>query len=340
VGPDVRLEGFVETSPFASALHRIEVFGGSGCHSGAALGGMQYGQGQEFLGSYEAVPGLADLDFSIDVLFPGGVEGTSISHVTLTATQVDRGSTSEFSRCLPIDAAGDVASADVPADGNGLVLDDRGVTVSVGSGAAALRRSAGAATGSAGKLFVTRYERAPDENVFVDEVATGFSGTDVTPGAVAPRYWYIADRGLTAAGGATSGTRSFDVCLDPNNVVQLDDMPTVVVVQRNETTGSVWVPHDTTQAPHGDTDYLCASGLTELGAFAFGTPALCGDLNDSGTITASEALLILKSSVGGEQCAGKLCTCDVNASGTISASDALAALKSAITQTAFASCSS
>jgi hypothetical protein len=65
---------------------------------------------------------------------------------------------------------------------------------------------------------------------------------------------------------------------------------------------------------------------------------VCGDLNDSATVTASDALLILKASVGGDQCAEEPCACDLNASGTITAGDALATLKSAVLQETPDSC--
>jgi CSLREA domain-containing protein len=334
----VQLEGFIETPALTSATHRIEVFGGSECHSRSYRGGIRYGQGEQYLGFHEATSGLTDLDFDLDVPLPGGEESASIAYVSLTATRVDRGTTSEFGPCIPIASTDDVASADVPANASGPVLDDRGVAISVAS-SAALRRVASAPNVGAGKLFVTRYEREPDGRVFADEVATGPGGTDVEPNALAARYWYIADRGLTAAGGATS-PRTFDICLDPTGVVSPGALPTTVVVHRNEETDGAWVPHDTTSTQHGDAVYLCVSGLTELGEFAFGTEStvLCGDLNGSGTITASDALLILRASVGGNQCAKEPCVCDVNASGTISASDALATLRSAVTQTALDSC--
>jgi hypothetical protein len=48
----------------------------------------------------------------------------------------------------------------------------------------------------------------------------------------------------------------------------------------------------------------------------------------SRAITASDALVVLRSATGAAQCA--LCVCDVNGSGGITASDALVVLRSAV----------
>jgi hypothetical protein len=55
---------------------------------------------------------------------------------------------------------------------------------------------------------------------------------------------------------------------------------------------------------------------------------ICADANDDREIKASDALFVLRTSVGTATCA--LCVCDVNGSNTISASDALAALRIAV----------
>lgn len=54
----------------------------------------------------------------------------------------------------------------------------------------------------------------------------------------------------------------------------------------------------------------------------------CGDTNDSGTITASDALFALQSAVSAKVC--DLAVCDVNNSGSVTASDALAILTKAV----------
>ncbi|HEY2775598.1 MAG TPA: hypothetical protein VGK20_16275 [Candidatus Binatia bacterium] len=64
----------------------------------------------------------------------------------------------------------------------------------------------------------------------------------------------------------------------------------------------------------------------------------CGDRDNSGTVTASDALGVLKVSVGAAQC--DPCVCDVNHSGTVTASDALVVLKFAVGQPVTLSCNS
>ncbi len=54
----------------------------------------------------------------------------------------------------------------------------------------------------------------------------------------------------------------------------------------------------------------------------------CGDPNDSGTVTATDALFALQSAVSAKVC--DLTVCDVNANGSVAASDALAILKKAV----------
>jgi hypothetical protein len=58
----------------------------------------------------------------------------------------------------------------------------------------------------------------------------------------------------------------------------------------------------------------------------------CGDANRSGTINATDSLLVLRSAVGGIQCNLAPCICDPNASGSITATDALAVLRKSVGQ--------
>jgi len=67
---------------------------------------------------------------------------------------------------------------------------------------------------------------------------------------------------------------------------------------------------------------LCASTA------APGYEQACGDANDDGTITAPDALAILRTAVDLESCAA--CFCDVDASGEIAATDALTTLAFAV----------
>jgi hypothetical protein len=57
-------------------------------------------------------------------------------------------------------------------------------------------------------------------------------------------------------------------------------------------------------------------------------PQLCGDFDDNGSLQTSDALNVLKASVGQKPCA--LCLCDLDGNGSKSATDALIALKSAV----------
>jgi DNA-binding beta-propeller fold protein YncE len=67
-------------------------------------------------------------------------------------------------------------------------------------------------------------------------------------------------------------------------------------------------------------------------------PPICGDVNDSGAVTAVDALAILKASVGGDECQPLVCVCDVAGGGTINATDALQALRIAVGLAVASSC--
>jgi hypothetical protein len=57
----------------------------------------------------------------------------------------------------------------------------------------------------------------------------------------------------------------------------------------------------------------------------------CGDPADpAGEVTAGDALVVLRASVGSVSCAA--CVCDVNGSGDVTAPDALAVLRAAVGQ--------
>jgi hypothetical protein len=65
---------------------------------------------------------------------------------------------------------------------------------------------------------------------------------------------------------------------------------------------------------------------------------LCGDATDDGALTASDALVALRASVGTSQC--ESCVCDVNGSDGVTATDALAVLQAAVGLAAELSCAS
>lgn len=65
-------------------------------------------------------------------------------------------------------------------------------------------------------------------------------------------------------------------------------------------------------------------------------PGTCGDANDDGMVTASDALIALKTAVGQLQCLP--CICDLNATLTITATDALEILRFAVGSLCSLSC--
>jgi len=63
---------------------------------------------------------------------------------------------------------------------------------------------------------------------------------------------------------------------------------------------------------------------------------ICGDPNDDGTVTASDALFALQAAVGSQACA--LSVCDVDAGGSVTASDALRLLQKSVGQPVTLTC--
>lgn len=72
------------------------------------------------------------------------------------------------------------------------------------------------------------------------------------------------------------------------------------------------------------------SGGIEVDHLQLNRCVLCGDANDDVRLTASDALLALKVSVGTSTCA--LCVCDANNSSAVSATDSLLILKKSVGQ--------
>ncbi|HEY2772457.1 MAG TPA: dockerin type I domain-containing protein [Candidatus Binatia bacterium] len=64
----------------------------------------------------------------------------------------------------------------------------------------------------------------------------------------------------------------------------------------------------------------------------------CGDVNGDATVSASDALAILKAAVGGSQCQAQPCVCDASGDGRITAADALVVLRFAVHQPVTLSC--
>jgi hypothetical protein len=76
--------------------------------------------------------------------------------------------------------------------------------------------------------------------------------------------------------------------------------------------------------------------LNSIAAQVLSDP-LCGDASGDASLTASDALLALRTAVGSGTC--ETCRCDVNDSGGINASDALTILRAAVGQAVTLLCS-
>jgi hypothetical protein len=79
---------------------------------------------------------------------------------------------------------------------------------------------------------------------------------------------------------------------------------------------------------------VCSAGICQ------GTPnpvCVCGDANDDGFITATDALIALRAATGSTTCI--LARCDVNASGQVTATDALVLLRRSVDDTVVLDCS-
>ncbi|HYE96561.1 MAG TPA: T9SS type A sorting domain-containing protein [Rubricoccaceae bacterium] len=261
-GTNVRVEGLLLMPAFGEQVYRVEAFSSPQCSRTATRGAWRYGEGEHYLGASEVTTSFGNAAFAFTM--PALPEGDQV--VTLTATGLESHVTSEFSRCLPVVGAEQTARAEIGTDQTGLVLDGHGVAVTVTepAGGAALHG------GEEGTLFVTRYESRPDTSVYADASATSHSGSQVEPSAIAARYWYLADVGLTPDGGHEGSALRYGLCLDPAEVVVPERLGEVVLVQRNDSTGGLWMPLATTRAPHGSGEYLCAEGLAHFGEFSLG----------------------------------------------------------------------
>ena len=79
-----------------------------------------------------------------------------------------------------------------------------------------------------------------------------------------------------------------------------------------------------------------ATGGIEVDHVQLDRCVVCGDTNQDLHVTASDALVALRTSVGTDSC--KLCTCDANNSGGITVADALAALRKSVGTAVTMSC--
>ena len=266
-GGALTVRGFVEAPVLGSADYLVEAFTSPTC-AAALLGGQAYGAGAHYVGVGGGTSSGGYADFTLTL--SGVPAGDRV--LSLTATRLDLGATSEFSRCVPLAGSGQVAQSDVAAGETGPVLDEQSATVAI-SDAGAPKRAAVSAHGG-GTVYLTRYTSGPGSNAFADATASGAAGTEVRPEAVAARYWLLTDRGLTTDGGATSAdAATFDVCLDATDVVAATALDQVVVVRRAAGTQGKWQPHATDRTTHAGRPYLCARGLTRLGELGLGGAA-------------------------------------------------------------------
>jgi trimeric autotransporter adhesin len=81
----------------------------------------------------------------------------------------------------------------------------------------------------------------------------------------------------------------------------------------------------------GDTDWVSGEFCN-----ASCEAVACGDVNDSGTVTTSDALLALRASVGSFACSELVC--DANGNGSVTSSDALLLLRTAVGQSVTLNC--
>jgi len=120
--------------------------------------------------------------------------------------------------------------------------------------------------------------------------------------------WTPTSRFPVAGDFDLSGQSGFDTSLPFPNPVNAN-----ISISKIECTGDVTTTTTTTTTTSSTTTTL---------------PQLCGDFDGNGLLQTSDALNVLKASVGGKPCA--FCICDLDGNGVKSATDALIALRSAV----------
>jgi len=122
-------------------------------------------------------------------------------------------------------------------------------------------------------------------------------------------------------------------CLNPNNTAPCDDGDTCTTASSCDgsgtCTGTAELDCDdddpcTTDTCVGGPEPCSHEPIPDCGAL------LCGDVNQDGSVKASDALAALRTAVGTSDCNGEACVCDVDGGGKVTASDALAILKKAV----------
>ncbi|MFN2427258.1 MAG: hypothetical protein ABR587_12515 [Candidatus Binatia bacterium] len=85
-----------------------------------------------------------------------------------------------------------------------------------------------------------------------------------------------------------------------------------------------------------DDDVTTTTTITTSSTTTTTLPQLCGDFDGNGIVQVSDALNVLRASVGHKPCA--FCICDLDGNGIKSAIDALIALRSAVGITLVVNC--
>lgn len=187
----------------------------------------------------------------------------------------------------------------------------------------AARRFAADGSPLGDQFLVNTYTTAAQEQVAITrapngQFLVGWAGYGVTTGADA------SSRGVYVRPLAADGSPAGDV-IHVNTFVVGEQEDIAVAGLSDDGFVAVW------ESGNQDGDQEGVFGQR------FSSP-LCGDGNGDGSVTATDSLFILSTSVGAAECA--LCTCDANGSGGVTATDALLVLQAAVGQPVSLTCPS
>jgi uncharacterized delta-60 repeat protein len=158
-----------------------------------------------------------------------------------------------------------------------------------------------------------------------DGTATVEVGSDADECARAVRF--IGPKRIVLAGFSSGGGRPNFALAELETTV--DPLATTTTTEPPATTTTT-PPPTTTLPPTTTTTTTTTSTTTTVPS---GT---CADANDDGSVTATDALIVLRVSVGSTSCLA--CVCDVDDSGGTTASDALRVLRAAVGQNVTLNC--
>lgn len=230
---------------------------------------------------------------------PGGPSGNIVT-VTATAYNPNQngspdGGTTEYSACVDLTSIDRTAQAGFDAQSTGPVIDANGVRMGV--------FGSSATTASPSTLFAARFIAQPDDNVFSGS-ATSHDGVTRTPQSTMFRYYALQVD--TDTEDDTLPVITHDLCLDVTGLTNGAFFERILLLQRNETTDGVWIPHNTSLIQEaGDIRYVCAESVQGFGEFGFslGTAtALAPPLlvaPENGTTATSEVPLLQWTGVDG-----------------------------------------